>query len=264
MRYNDPGYLENTIGMPASHKQAFLNVARSQQCVIMVRATGPTCQGLLEEGCDTKGDRIHGKSCDGGPVAGFVMRDTRLNKYGAGKEKFNREKHREAIDLDAEGQGWNASTTALKISQDRISWLKNKGLMTVQAKGDRLDGYATHPTGVSFYYSLIKETPTLYGVYFDNTRLGQQFIQEKGGAPVKPHPKYGRAYEPMLAMTNPQGYGQFAGEHYKNAITGDYDLFAIWPFSGDYNPNPYGDDHRPLGTVKGSVGAAERQHVEHL
>lgn len=43
MRYNDAGFLEDTIGMPESHKTAFLNVARSQQCVIIVRATGPTC-----------------------------------------------------------------------------------------------------------------------------------------------------------------------------------------------------------------------------
>jgi hypothetical protein len=68
------------IGVPYAHAQAFLTVARSQQCVIMVRTTGPTCHGLLEEAYDTKGYRIHGKSCDWGPMAGFVMRDPRLNR----------------------------------------------------------------------------------------------------------------------------------------------------------------------------------------
>ena len=105
--------------MPEAHKNAFLTVAKSERCVIIVRATGPTCHGLLEEGYDTKGYRIHGKSCDWGPMAGFVVRDPRLNKYGMGKEKFNRAKHTESIDLDAEGQGWKASTTPLIIYHKR-------------------------------------------------------------------------------------------------------------------------------------------------
>lgn len=72
----------------------------------MVRATGPTCLGLLEEGYDTKGYRIHGKSCNWGPMAGFVLRDPRLNKSGTVKEGFNRRKHNEALNLDDENQGW--------------------------------------------------------------------------------------------------------------------------------------------------------------
>jgi hypothetical protein len=268
MKYNDPAYLEHTIGMPASHKDAFLTVARDQRCVIMVRATGPTCHGLLAEGYDTKGYRIHGKSCDWGPMAGFVMRDPRLNKYGMAKAAFNREKHLEALVLDHEGQGWNASVTPLKISRNRIEWLVTGDYITVQAKGlDRLDGYTAHPSGIAFYYSLIRETADLYAVYFDNTRHGKKWIQEKGGAVVRYHARYGGSYEPMLAMTNPPEHRQHRAEHYMNAITGDYDLFAIWPFvrgPGGYDASAYGEDHRPLGTVKGSVGAAERRNVEHL
>jgi len=266
MRYNDAVFLEDVIGMPRPHLRAFLNVSTSERCVIMVRATGPTCHGPLAEGYDTKGYRIHGKSCDWGPMAGFVMRDPRLNKYGMGKVKFNREKHNEAINLDAEGQGWKASSTPLKITRPRIEWLIQHNLIAVQARGGRLDGHATHPTGVNFYYSLIQDLAdaSLWGVYFDNTRLGQRWIQEKGNKVVYYHPKWGASYEPMLAMTNPPGYGQFPGENYKNAITGDYDLFAVWPFSGAYNPNPYGLDHRPLGTVKGSVTKADQENVEHL
>lgn len=266
MRYNDPNFLEQVIGMPETHKQAFLNVARQERVVIMVRATGPTCHGLLAEGYDTKGYRIHGKSCDWGPMAGFVMRDPRLNKYGMKKVGFNRDKHREALELDAENQGWRASVTPLTISEQRIGWLRERGLINVVRKApDRLDGHATHPTGIGFYYSLIQRTgTTLYDVYFDNTRHGQKWLQEKGGAVVRYHKKYGAAYEPMLAMTNPPEHRQYPGEHYKNAITGDYDLFAVWPFAGVYNPNPYGDDHRPLGTVRGSSHAKLRRNVEHL
>lgn len=269
MKINDLRFLEQTIGMPVRHKDAFLTVAcsRGMECVIIVRATGPTCLGPLEEGYDTKGYRIHGKSCDWGPMAGFVMRDPRLNKYGMGKAGFNRDKHREALYLDHEGQGWKASTTPLKISQRRVDWLKANGYIAVQPKGpDRLDGLATHPTGVSFYYSLIKEAD-LYGVYFDNTRSDKKWIQEKGTSVAKYHPKYGSSYEPMLAMTNPERHRLHNAENYKNAITGDYDLFAVWPFergTGGYDAAPGGLDHRPLGTVKGSVGKAERDNVDRL
>ncbi|WP_160172726.1 anthrax toxin-like adenylyl cyclase domain-containing protein [Methylomarinum vadi] len=266
MNINDANFLEFTIGMPRPHMQAFLTVARQQQCIIIVRATGPTCHGLLEEGYDTKGYRIHGKSCDWGPMAGFVMRDPRLNKYGMGKAGFNRAKHREALVLDNEGQGWKASVTPLKISQRRIDWLMTHGYINPVRKGDRLDGTATHPSGISFKYSLIPEpnNPGLFGVYFDQTELHNRWMQEKGGAVVHYHPKYGASYEPMLAMTNPPGHRSYRGETYLNAITGDYDLFAIWPFVGSYDASAYGLDHRPLGTVKGSVTQAERDNVENL
>jgi hypothetical protein len=266
VRQNDAGFLEQRIGMPEAHKNAFLQVARDEKVVIIVRATGPTCHGLLAEGYDTKGYRIHGKSCDWGPMAGFVMRDPRLNKSGKGKEEFNRKKHKEALEDDEENQGWRASITALKISWARIHWLVENDYITVQAKGDRFDGVAAHDTGIRFNYSLIREAGGLFGAYFDNTRV--RFEQEKGDdVIVRYHAKYRGGYEPMFAMTNPIGHRQFRHEHHMNAITGDYDLFAIWPFvrgSKKYDASAYGDDHRPLGTVKGSVGKAERANVDHL
>ncbi|MSO24253.1 MAG: hypothetical protein EXQ58_13645 [Acidobacteria bacterium] len=85
LKLNRPADLVNPIGMPNLHAAAFRDVAMLEKCVIIVRATGPTCPGLLEEGYDTKGYRIHGKSCDWGPMAGIVLRDPRLNKAGLGK-----------------------------------------------------------------------------------------------------------------------------------------------------------------------------------
>jgi hypothetical protein len=69
----------------------------------------------------------------------------------------------------------------------------------------------------------------------------------------------------MLAMTNPPGYGLApSAARHLNAITGDYDLFAVWPYRENYNARAGGDDHRPLGTVRGSNSKAERDNVEHL
>lgn len=261
LRTNDATFLRDVIGMPERHAQAFRNVAMSERCVIMCRATGPTCHGLLEAGYDTKGYRIHGKSCDWGPMAGFVMRDPRLNKYGMTKVKFNREKHHEALVADHENQGWKASTTPLVILESRRVWLVEKGLITVQKKGDRWDGRADHPTGISFKYSLIPAGDNLWGVYFDNTELGKAFVQERGATVVRYHRKYGSRYEPMLAMTNPPEHRQYPGDHYLNAITGDYDLFAVWPYVKDYNP--LGEDYRPLGTTRGFTGP-ERENIDRL
>jgi len=265
MRFNDAGFLQNTIGMPAAHADAFSNVARSQKCAILVRATGPTCHGLLEEGYDTKGYRIHGKSCDWGPMAGFVMRDPRLNKYGVAKEKFNRDKHREALVDDAEGQGWKASTTPLLISARRVAWLHANGYINTVQKSIRLDG-SVDKAGIKFNYSLIKEAGDLYSVCFDHSRYGKnekEWVQETG-LPGRVFHGWDRHYEPMLAMTNPPGHGLRSPKPHLNAITGDYDLFAVWPYREHYDARAGGADHRPLGTVRGSNGADERENVEHL
>ncbi|GAB2900999.1 hypothetical protein ACCI51_15630 [Microbulbifer echini] len=52
-------------------------------------------------------------------------------------------------------------------------------------------------------------------------------------------------------MTNPIEHRQFREEHPLNAITGDYDLFAIWPYKQGANRyNKYGNDRRMLGTTQ--------------
>ncbi|MEC5386835.1 anthrax toxin-like adenylyl cyclase domain-containing protein [Uliginosibacterium sp. H3] len=263
MRYNDAGFLEHTIGMPITHMNAFLNVARSQKCVILVRATGPTCHGLLAEGYDTKGYRIHGKSCDWGPMAGFVMRDPRLNKYGLGKAEFNREKHKEALYDDHEGQGWKAATTPLIISEQRIDWLRKNGhVPNLRVMGYGYRGRASR-AGVTFDYALVRKPGGLYGVCFDHTQGGPKWVQETG----LPAGKY-QPLEPMLAMTNPPGHSGISSVvlevmPHLRAITGDYDLFAVWPYVEDYDARVGAADHRPLGTVKGRPGA-EGRNVDYL
>nr|WP_315392900.1 anthrax toxin-like adenylyl cyclase domain-containing protein [uncultured Duganella sp.] len=278
MNFNDMGFLEHVIGMPYWHKDAFIKVAREQQVVIIVRATGPTCHGLLDEGYDTKGYRIHGKSCDWGPMAGFVLRDPRLNKYGEARASFNRDKHSEAIDLDHEGQGWKASVTPLVISSERIAWLRKAGrIALVHTSDKRFDGTARHgDTPLCFNFTLLRSdhNPALWYVFFNYEQVGRNpaaraFRQEVGSSARIFHPTLGAEYEAMLALTNPIEHRRSQRPHYLNAITGDYDLFAVWAFSGNYrrhpytnepNRNPYdasafGDDHRPLGTVRGLAGA---------
>jgi hypothetical protein len=262
MKINDDGWVVGEIGMPLSHKKIFLEVANQEKCVIMVRKTGPTCHGLLAEGYDTKGYRIHGKSCDWGPMAGFVMRDPRLNKYGLAKAAFNHEKHTEALYADKENQGWNASTTPLIISRERIEWLKRAGLITLVDRHNYFEGVADN-AGVKFNYVLVPEGGGLFSVCFDHGRGGPRWVQDTGNVVDPPHPS-NKQFEPMLAMTNPPDHGLSTATPHLKAITGDYDLFAVWPYEELHDARAGGDDHRPLGTVKGSTSKAERDNVEHL
>ncbi len=268
---NDAAFRDDVAGVPHRHEFAFQSVAASQRCVIISRCVGPTCRQLLAQGYDTKGFRIHGKSCDWGPMAGFVMRDPRLNKNGAGGEAYNRAEHAEAFTDAHSHSDWTASTTPLRLFQARVDWLRATGRITVAERGpDRLEGRATHPSGIAFTYSLIRvNTPVgrMWGVYLDrtvnairhNAARNTGFVQERGNTVVAYDTKYGDAYEPLLAMTNPVQHRHFREEHPLNAITGDYDLFAVWPHARGINRyDRNGADRRVLGTVQ---AWSQRNHI---
>lgn len=252
LRINDAGFRRDAIGMPATHAAQFRAVAQMKKCVVITRATGPTCLQLLEQGYDTKGFRVHAKSCDWGPMAGMVLRDPRLNKGGAGNAQYNAHEHAESMSDRGAGAGWTASCTPVKIYEDRRAWLAQTGRVKLEQKGpDRYDGQAIHKSGISFHYALLREAgaSNVWGVYFDRVKNGGAFRQERGSFVVKFHPKYGDMYEPMLGMTNPPDHRSWKGEDFRNVVTGDYDLFAIWPYEEDYDH--LGEDRRPLGTARG-------------
>ena len=64
---------------------------------ILFRPVGAHCTRLLEESYAAKGFRIDTKSCDWGPMRGFVCVDPRLSKGGRGKEAANRAYTAEAL-----------------------------------------------------------------------------------------------------------------------------------------------------------------------
>jgi hypothetical protein len=185
-----------------------------------------------------------------------------LNKAGLEKESFNRDEHHHALH-DTTRSGWSASTTPLKIYATRLQWLRNTGRVNVQYvapildRRARFEGMASN-AGVCFYYALFEEmTPTgqVYGVYID-TFKSSGFRQECDLRPVRLHGRW----EPMMAMTNPTTHRSWAGNDFRNAITGDYDLFGVWPREADYNPED--DDRRILGTshvIRDSAVIDERE-----
>jgi hypothetical protein len=73
-----------TAGFPKVHVDAFKSVACRNKSVISSRELNPLCTDLVLEGYAAKGFHIKAKTCDWGPMAGFVPEDYRFTK---GKQK---------------------------------------------------------------------------------------------------------------------------------------------------------------------------------
>jgi hypothetical protein len=276
LTYGDEAACRDT-GTPLAHSGAIGWAAARNDVIIISRACGPTCTQLLELGYDTKGFRIHAKSCDWGPMAGFVLRDPRLNKAGMEKEKDNAREHVDAL-TDPKKVGWVAAVTPLFLLPERVAWLKRKNHITPQTEtADQITGVAAHRTGIKFHYALFREERTfdmgggkrerhtLWGVYFDRQKNALESVPAKFEQVIDPPLKKRMArvtaegalerYEPMLAMTNPVAHSSYvvdpnnhANQYFRNAVTGDYDLFAIWPKAAAYDRE--GLDRRAAGTLR--------------
>lgn len=232
----------NKVGFPVSHGPPILGVAKAVETVILSRAVGPVCQMLIEERYDTKSFRIHGKSCDWGPMAGFVCRDPRLNKKGLLNARYNTKEHIKALypenrkEIDA---NFIAKTAPIHISDRRLQWLIDGGERYLGASPDfgpnMISGKVTGGD-VTLHYVLIRDRVDgmWWGLHIDNEKYpGTDFWQQM------PVPNLMRAeervlqirggeyfrYEKLLGMVNPDGD---PGSK-KSTVTGDYDLFGIWP-----------------------------------
>jgi hypothetical protein len=69
-------------GIPETHADAFQEVANREKCMIASRAVGKYATGLILEGYSSKGFHNKAKSCNWGPMAGFVLTDARFTKAG--------------------------------------------------------------------------------------------------------------------------------------------------------------------------------------
>ena len=60
--------------------KAFQKVADNWHNVIISRAVGKACLGPIREGYASKSFHVKAKSCNWGPMAGFLLEDKRLTK----------------------------------------------------------------------------------------------------------------------------------------------------------------------------------------
>lgn len=246
-------------GMPQRHARAIQDVADRTLHAIMFRAVGSQSTKLLEEGYAAKGFRIDTKSCDWGPMRGFVCVDPRLSKVGGVADKVvaNRAYTTEALhggvradalgglDLDAVGgihghmADWMAGTKPVVISLERYIELSGGALIGATDGTGRIRGVSTDSTNVvRFPWMLIPidqcmmnptfaaacGTPPIggYGVFVDHTNEMFPFVQERpeGVTGLRVD-----GFDAVLGLINPDTahYG------YRALVTGDYDLFGVWP-----------------------------------
>jgi hypothetical protein len=249
-------------GISAEHAHAFLRVSHDTDCIILTRTPGEAALTLLAEGYDAKGFHVKAKSCDWGPWAGFICAEPRFNKSGMGGAYGNMSAHIDSLTKDfealqnadrkARGQTvegpYTCSVVAVELSDARVRWLEQQGKIP-KAAAD-----ATERSGKA---ALGKDAATVEWLLRRDAKLGRWRVYYKpAGLPPIPDTrgdaqKYAatvpafeaalraaaakivvpavEGYSPVLALTNPYLAYKAPGEAHKNALTGDFDLFAVWP-----------------------------------
>lgn len=76
-------------GFPKELQTAFKQTAEETQCIVLSRAPGPATTELIAAGHDLKGFFIKAKSCDWGPMSGFLCQVSAFNKKGVAGIKHN-------------------------------------------------------------------------------------------------------------------------------------------------------------------------------
>lgn len=210
------------------HSDVFRTVASNEKCVIASRAVGKHATGLLREGYATKGYHDKAKSCNWGPMAGFVLSDPRFTKRGDSREAMEGQR-RDLFKAFKEGAG----EVPVYISEARRKELLKPSLncMRLAEEKDYDNHYyfANSPSGKLFLFHLqrMDKVPGAYG-----KPLWQvQYAYTETAMPGKlksPSTSEGMAFLPVMAMvdiaTKPSVRGTFL-----SATTGDYDLFAVFP-----------------------------------
>jgi hypothetical protein len=247
------------VGMPWEHALVFMQIARHEGCVISSRQLGRVCMGLMTEGYDTKGFRIKSKSCDFGPMAGFICADERFHKKGSGYNATQKKDIDHAIHGDKWDKTgvWKAGVEQICLTHTRFLELKawdddeNKGarIETVKkavTRGGLSEEYylGSMTAPVPFYYVLRKEVrmgDSVLALYYTDKKLPQEsnILWQSPWQVLANELKL----KPMQALTNP--YTSYPKGHYKNCCTGDYDLFGVWPRKKNYEA--LGEDRRIAG-----------------
>ncbi len=270
-------------GFPKGVTEAFLKTADETNSVIMSRAPGKATTGLIDERYDLKGFHVKAKSCNWGPMAGFLCELPAFNKKGAEGIDFNVKKIEEYCEWLHRNVHDPHPFVPIKISDER----KNKVLVgidtvTVEVSESTIIGIAYEEkegeaklpvVTVVAGFLMEKEDGGLWALYYSDIRIKPADKQgyedffgsevSKGYCDFRKSPAY-QAYvkdfkdlqkevkevdvsnlkkklkvpelelsfkspfRPILGIQNP--FPPYTGKTtYKNAVSGDYDLFAVWP-----------------------------------
>ena len=216
-------------GIPRLHAIVFQNVANATGCMISTRAVGKWATGLILEGYASKGFHNKAKSCNWGPMAGFVLADPRFTK---------------APELDKQAKSLQeafhegAVEVPVVISEDRRRWLLTNACMQPSAAIPTARYYfASSPQGEAMLFVLQAEldVPGANGELMWSVKYARAEGRVSSAAPTQAEKAQpGDGYLPVLAMRDP--LCTVAKSDYRSATTGDYDLFAIFARAQGYSP----------------------------
>ena len=239
------------VGFPLSHGELFQAVANQLDMVISSRALGRACTQLVDEGYAMKVFRIDTKSCDWGPMMGFVCMDPRLSKMGSAIDDVAANKGHTADAVSGEiphhlshpdpgeGEGWRAGVVPIAISSRRrvrlAAGIVGKQIEQRWVNDNLIRGVARFDNSQLTLLYLLSHLPPgedpnygrvmaeTWGIFIDPDKGFQQIY-----APSVPgvwRKIGGKYHEALLGLANPGS----AGKGYKACVTGDYDLFGVWP-----------------------------------
>ena len=143
-------------GFVEKHASACETVARQMEAIILFREPGAMARGLIEEHYCMKGFRIDTKSCNWGPMSGFVCVDPRLTKDSI-YESRNATWTSEAVTGHivekffgkVDDASWVADVMPIAISRARIDELTKKGVIKPTADGADLIGESRATKGTT-------------------------------------------------------------------------------------------------------------------
>ena len=226
-------------GTPMDHAKAFQKIANQTNCVISSRSVGKAATGLLLEGYATKGFHVKAKSCDWGPMAGFVLSDPRFTKRGTSPEAYGAQQ-KDLGKAFADG----ASEVPLMISDERRKDVEARGWMT-RAGGNIAEpiysAAAKGGTAINFVLVRTDNVPGAKG----KTMWAVNY--QRGETKVAPGLAAAKIVEndrvPVMAMVDPHPPAHLKNS-YRRAMTGDYDLWAVFPPAGKFDARKGGPDAR--------------------
>jgi hypothetical protein len=215
-------------GTLPTHSAVFQDVANETGCVIASRAVGIYATGLLRDGYATKGFHNKAKSCNWGPMAGFVLSDPRFTKRGDSREAMDAQR-RDLFKAFKEGAG----EVPVYITEARRADLLKPPLNAMR-DGWRVDFdnhyyFANSPSGKLFLFHLqrTERAPGAYG----KPLWGVQYAYTESALPGKlsgATVSKDLNFLPVMAMVDTATKPSVVGT-YLSATTGDYDLFAVFP-----------------------------------
>src|SRR5262245_40901584 len=214
-------------GIPTLHAEVFQAVADRTGCMISSRAVGKYATGLILEGYASKGFHNKAKSCDWGPMAGFVLADPRFTK--------NPEVEKQSESLqDAFHHG--AVEVPVVISEARRRWLLKNDCIRRSAANYY---FAASPQGKLMLFVLEPElnVPGANGGLLWSVKYARSEGRVSSSDPraVEKPGRKDRGYLRVLAMRDP--FCTVSAADYRCATTGDYDLFAIFAKKRAYRPD---------------------------